>query len=102
MSEYHVGSCIAKIEAGQIHELRRSLEQRICNFLKNYLTTSIICMSERTAFVVFLKKLKVWIVWIALFKPEVEIFMFHAHFYTRTFNRQASVRALAWVGRGVF
>ena len=52
-------SCIAKIEAGQIHELRRSLEQRICNFLKNYLTTSTICRSERTAFVVFLEKSKV-------------------------------------------
>ena len=52
-------SCWAKIEAWQIHKLWRSLELRICNFLKNYLTTSTICMSERTAFVVFLEKSKV-------------------------------------------
>ena len=52
-------SCSSKIEAGQIHKLWRSLELRICNFLKNYLTTSTICMSERTAFVVFLEKSKV-------------------------------------------
>ena len=54
-------SCIAKIEARQIHELWRSLELRICNFLKNYLTTSTICTSERTAFVVFLEKYKLQI-----------------------------------------
>ena len=40
-------SCRAKIEAGQIHKLF------------DYLTTSIICKSERTAFVVFLEKSKV-------------------------------------------
>ena len=50
---------MAKIEAGQIHKLWRSLELRICNFLKNHLTTSAICRSERTAFVVFLEKSKV-------------------------------------------
>ena len=51
--------CRAKIEAGQIHKLWRSLELRICNFFKNHLTTSTICRSERSAFVVFLEKSKV-------------------------------------------
>ena len=41
--------------------MRRSLELRIFNFLQNYLTTSTICRSERTAFIVFLEKSKVWI-----------------------------------------
>ena len=52
-------SCKAKIEAEQIHKKWRSLELRICNFLRNYLTTSTICRSEMTAFVVFLEKCKV-------------------------------------------
>ena len=52
-------SCSAKIEAEQIHKLWRSVELQIYNFLKNYLTASTICMSERTAFVVFLEKSKV-------------------------------------------
>ena len=33
----------------------------IFNSLKNYWTTSTICWSERTAFVVFLEKSKVWV-----------------------------------------
>ena len=52
-------SCKAKIEAEQIHKKWRSLELWICNFLKNYLITSTICWSEKTAFIVFLKKSKV-------------------------------------------
>ena len=52
-------SCKAKIEAEQNHKKWRSLELRICNFLKNYLITSTICRSERTAFVVILERFKV-------------------------------------------
>ena len=52
-------SCRAKIEAELIHKLWRSLELRISKFLENYLTTSTISRSERTAFVVFLEKSKV-------------------------------------------
>ena len=39
----------------------RSFELWVFNFSKNYLTTSTICGSERTEFVVFLEKSKVWI-----------------------------------------
>ena len=59
MAEFHVRGSRAKIEARQIHKLWRSLELRICNFLIKHLTTSTICRSERTAFVVFLEKSKV-------------------------------------------
>ena len=52
-------SCSIEVEAEQIHKLWRSLELRICNVLKNYLTTSTICRSENTAFVVFLGNSKV-------------------------------------------
>ena len=61
-------SCSAKIEAEQIHKLWRSIELRICNFLKNYLTTSTICRSERTAFVVFLGNFKVRIPLVVILK----------------------------------
>ena len=68
-------SCRAKIEAGQIHKMWRSLELRICNFLKNYLTTSTICRSERTAFVVFLEKSKVRIPLINIHTYYVDILL---------------------------
>ena len=54
-------SCSAKIEAEKIHKLWRSLEMWVFNFLKNYLTASNICRPERTAFIVFLEKSKVWV-----------------------------------------